>query len=185
MNSKDAGRPRLLHCHRGRCVFIYNLNVQYLSFKSLPQHDSWRWHPLIAQVLAGKSKAMPQLHSSLQSSKNTKKNNQVPYNMRCWKCCPSSSTHFWHLFRKCAFTQIDSISETQSISCLIFAFSSSNVWRFAIFFYGGTWKIKCVHEPPHIRETESKYQAWIWLCFGRWINASNCTFPKKMPELFE
>ena len=33
----------------------------------------------------------------LQLSKITKKNNHVPYNMRCWKCCPPSSIHFRHL----------------------------------------------------------------------------------------
>ena len=72
------------------------------------------------------------LHGGLQLRKVTKKNNHVPYIMGCWKCCPTSSTHFWHLFRKCAFTCIDSISETQSISPLILAFNSSNVWEFVV-----------------------------------------------------
>ena len=105
------------------------------------------WQPLIAQVLAGKSKAIPLLRGSLQLSKITKKNNHMPYNMRCWKWV-SFSTHFWHLFRKCAFTQINSISEIQSISCLILASNSSTMWGFAIFMYAGTWKIKCMQWIP-------------------------------------
>ena len=81
----------------------------------------------------------------------------VPYNMRCWKCCPPSSTHFWRLFRKYAFTQINSISQIQSISCLILAFNSSNVWGFEIFIYGGTWKIKCMQWTP------THYKNWKWV----------------------
>ena len=73
------------------------------------------------------------LLGGLQLSKITKKNTHVPYNMRCWKCCPPSSTHFWHLFRKCAFTWVNSISEIQSISCLILAFNSSNAWGFVAY----------------------------------------------------
>ena len=69
-------------------------------------------------VLADKSKAIPPLHGGLQLSKITKKNDHVPYNMRCWKCCPSSSTHFWHLLQEmCIYTQ-NSISEIQSNSGL-------------------------------------------------------------------
>ena len=97
-----------------------------------PQRGGWRWQPLNAQVPAGKSKAIPSLHGDLKFSKFTKKNNHSPYNMRCWKCC-LSSTHFWNLFRKCAFTRINSFSEVQSILRLILAFSSSNAWGFAIF----------------------------------------------------
>ena len=67
-------------------------------------------------------------HGGLQLSKITKKNNHVPYNMKCWKCCPLSSTCFWQLFRKCPFTRVDSISELQSIPSLVLAFNSSNVW---------------------------------------------------------
>ena len=113
---------------------VLMLIIQCLSLKCRPQHGGWQWQLLIAQVPAGKSKAVPPLHRGLQLSKITKKNNHVvPYNMRCWKCCPPSSTHFWHLFRKCAFTRINSISEIQSISCLILAFNSSNMWKFVIF----------------------------------------------------
>ena len=126
------------------------------------------------------------LHGGLQLSKITKKKkNHVPYNMRCWKCCPPSSTDIWHLFRKCAFTCINPVSEIQPISRLILAFSSSNVWGFATCIYGGTWKITCklCNEPLDIRIIESKYQAWNWLYFGNWINACKCTFPEKMPEI--
>ena len=85
-----------------RSVFLI---VQCLSLKCRPQHGGWQWQPLIAQVPAGKSKAMLPLHGGLQLSKITKKNNHIPYSMRCWKCCPPSSTHFWQLFRKCSFTR--------------------------------------------------------------------------------
>ena len=80
-----------------------------------------------------KSKAIPPLHGGLQLSKITKINNRVPYYMRCWKCCLSSSTHFCHLFRTCAFTRINSSSEIQSISHQIIAFNSSNVWGFVAY----------------------------------------------------
>ena len=100
--------------------------------------------------------------------------------MRDWKCCPPSSTHFWHLSRKSAFTKINSISEIESISRLILSFGSSNVWGFTIFIYGRTWKIKCIQRTPHIRRTESKYQAWNWLYFG---NSCKCTFSKKVPKM--
>ena len=79
--------------------------IQCLLLKCCLKNNGWRWEPLIAQVPAGKSKAEPPLHVSLQLSKIIKKNNHVPYNLRCWKCCPPSSKHFWHLFGKCAFTQ--------------------------------------------------------------------------------
>ena len=121
--------------------FCLCLILQCLSLKCCPQHGAWRWQPLIAQIPAGKSKATLPLHDGLQFSRITKKNNHIPCNMRCWKCCPPSSTHFWHLFRKCAFTQINSISETQSISRLILAFSSSNVWVFVAY----TLFFKCPH----------------------------------------
>ena len=48
------------------------------------------------------------------------------FTMRCWKCCPPSPIHFRHLFRKCAFTWINLISEIQSISRLILVFIFSN-----------------------------------------------------------
>ena len=102
--------------------------------KCRSQHGGWRWQPLIVQVLASKSKAIPPLHGILQLSKITKKNNRLPYDMRCWKCSPPSSTHFWHLFfRKCEFTRFNSISKTQPISRLILAFSSSNLWGFVAY----------------------------------------------------
>ena len=158
------------------------MDIQCLPLKCCPQHSGRRWQPLIAQILAGKLKAIPPLHGSLQLSKITKKNNHVsvPYNMRCWKCCPPSSTHFWHLFRKCAFTQINSISEIQSIPCLILAFNSFNVW--------GSWVLSMGYLKNEVYAThphtlERKYQTWNWLYFGNWINLCKCTFPKKMPEM--
>ena len=48
--------------------------------RSMVAGDANRW----AQVLAGKLEAIPPLHGGLQLSKITKKNNHVPYNMRCW-----------------------------------------------------------------------------------------------------
>ena len=39
-------------------------------------------------------------------------------------------------FRKRAFTRINSPSEIESISCLVPAFHSSNVWGITIFIYG-------------------------------------------------
>ena len=51
-------------------------------------------------------------------------------NMWCQKCCSPSSRHFRHLFSKCALTWINSISKIQSISHLILASNSSNVWGF-------------------------------------------------------
>ena len=84
------------------------------------------------------------LHRGLQLSKITKKNNHVPYNMRSWKCCPPSSTHFWHLFRKCAFTRINSSSEIESISRLMLIFNSSNVWGVCNYYLWRHLKIKCM-----------------------------------------
>ena len=54
------------------------LCIQCLSLKYRPQHGGWRWEPLIAQVPACKSKAIPPLHGGLKLSKITKKNNHVP-----------------------------------------------------------------------------------------------------------
>ena len=75
---------------------------------------------LIAQIPAGKSKTIPPLHGGLQLSKIAKKNNHVPYNMRCWKCCLPSSTHFWHLVRKSAFTRISNTVNFTPDTCLQF-----------------------------------------------------------------
>ena len=126
------------------------------------------------------------LHDILQLSKITKKNNHVPYNMRCWRLCPPSATYFWHLFRKCTFTQINSISDIQSISRLILAFNSPYmcVWGGGCDFYlGGTWKIKCMQRTPHIRKIESGYQAWNGPYFGTWINPCKCTFLKRCQKM--
>ena len=110
------------------CKYIYRL-----SLKCRLQHGGWQWQSLITQVLAGKSKAITPLLGTLQLSKISKKSNHAPYNMRCWKCCPPSSTHFWHLIRKYAFTRINSVSEIQSKSCLILAFNSYNVQVFVAY----------------------------------------------------
>ena len=103
------------------CTYHPYRRIEYLQCfpKCRLQHGGWRGQPLIVQVPAGKSKAIPLLYSGLQLSKITKINNHVPYNMRCWKYCLPPSTHFWHVFMKCAFTRINSISEIQSISRLI------------------------------------------------------------------
>ena len=114
-------------------ILLSSFFVQSFLLKCRLQHSSQWWQPLIAQVPAGKLKATPPWHGGLQLSKITKKNNHVPYNMRCWKCCPPSSTHFWHLFRKRAFTCIKSSSEIESISRLILTFNSSNVWGFVAY----------------------------------------------------
>ena len=115
--------------------------VQCLLLKCRPQHSSLRWQLLIAKVLAVKSKSIPLLLGGLQLGKITKQYNHVPYNMRSWKCSPTSATHFWHHFRKCVFTQINSVSEIQSISQLILAFNSSNGWGFIAY----TLFFKCPH----------------------------------------
>ena len=128
------------HVHFCAPITNWHSKVQCLSHKCHLQNGSWRWQPLIAQVPAGKSKAILPLHVGSQLSKFTKKNNHVPYNMK-WKCCPPSSIQFWHLFRKCAFTRINSISEKQSISRLILAFNSSHVWGFVAY----TSFFKCPH----------------------------------------
>ena len=71
--------------------------------------------------------------------------------MRCWKCCPSSSTPFWHILRKCAFTRINSISQVQSISRLVLDFNSSNVWGL-LFLSMGHLKNKVYATNPHTLE---------------------------------
>ena len=75
----------------------------------------------------GKSTAIPLLHGNLQFIMLQKKNNHIPYNMRRQKC-PPSSTRFWYLLRKCAFTCINSSSKIQSIPRLILAFNSCNTF---------------------------------------------------------
>ena len=79
---------------------VYTLYIQCFPLKCLPQHGGWRGQPLIAQVATGKSKAIPQLHGSLQLSKITKKNNHVPYNVRCWKCLSSFIHSFLAFFQE-------------------------------------------------------------------------------------
>ena len=59
----------------------------------------------------GNSTAIPPAAWQPAIDNTTKKNNHIPYNMKCWKCCPLSSTHFWYLSRKCEFTCINSSSE--------------------------------------------------------------------------
>ena len=93
------------------------------------------------------------------------------------------SKHFWHLFRKCAFTRINSICEIQSISRLILAFNSFNLWGFEIFIYWGHLKNKVYATNPHTLYRNWKYQAWNWLFFRNLINPCKCTFPKKMLEM--
>ena len=95
-----------------KCYFLImemSLKVQYLSLKCCPQHGGWRWQPLIAQVLAGKSKAIRPCTTAYNWLKLQR--NIIAYLMRCWKCCPPSATQFWHVFRKCSCTLIISISE--------------------------------------------------------------------------
>ena len=124
------------------CKYIYRL-----SLKCRLQHGGWQWQSLITQVLAGKSKAISSLHGSLQLSKITKESNHIPYNIRCWKCCPPSSTHFWLLFSNSAFTWINSISKIQSISRLVIAFNFFNVWGFVAY----TLFFKC----PHTKKSQT------------------------------
>ena len=100
--------------------------------------------------------------------------------MRCWKCCPASSIHFWHLFRKYAFTQINSISEIQSISRLILSFNCCNAWGLVTCTFFFRCSIDKNRKSPHIRRIESK---WNWLYFVNRINPCKCRFPKKMPEM--
>ena len=54
--------------------FSRNINnfCHYMYIKSRSQHGGWRWQPLISQVPAGKSKAIPSLQGGLQLSKNYK-----------------------------------------------------------------------------------------------------------------
>ena len=126
--------------------------------------------------MATADRAGPDRQLGWQLGKITKKNNHIPYNVRYWKC-PPSSIHFWHLFRKCAFTWINSISEIQSISCLILAFYSSNVWGFVAYTLFFQCPIDKNRKSPHIRRTESKYQEW------NWINPRKFIFPKKLPKM--
>ena len=48
-----------------------------VSLKCRPQHGCRRWQPLIAQVPAGKSEEIPQLHGGVQLSKIADKNNHT------------------------------------------------------------------------------------------------------------
>ena len=127
--------------------------IRCLSLKCRPQHDGRRWQPLIPQVPTCKSNAIPPLHCGLQLSKITKKNNHIPYNMRCWICCPPSSSHF---LRKCAFTRITSYSEIESILRLILAFNSSNVWSSQQTFYS-------FQVPPQINIANPRRRAAVVL----------------------
>ena len=112
-------------------------------------------------------------------SKITKKNNHVPYNMRCWKCCPPSSKHCWHLFGICEYTRINSISEMHSILRLTFALNSSNV-RICDFYLWGHLKNKVYATNPHtLEELKESIRCEIDCISGNSINSCKCTFPKK------
>ena len=141
-------------------MYIYIYIYSAFRLMGCPQHGSWWLQPLLAQVLPGKSEAIPPLHDSPWLSKITKKNNHIPYNMR-WKCCPLSSTHFWHLFKKCAFTWINSIAKIQSISCLIFAFNSSNVWWLLHTFYFSSAPIDKNCKPHTLEELKASIRCEI------------------------
>ena len=67
----------------GYIVFSFIPDVQCLLLKCHPQHSDWRWQLLTAQILAGKSEAIPPLHGGPHLSKIAKKNNHIPYNVRC------------------------------------------------------------------------------------------------------
>ena len=72
--------------------------------------------------------------------------------MRCWKFCSPSYTHFWHLFRKCAFTRINSISEIRTVNFTPLTFNSSNVWGFSDFYPWGHLKNKVYATNCHTLE---------------------------------
>ena len=107
--------------------------------------------------------------------------------MRCYKCFPPSSTHFWHHFRKCVFIRINSCSEKESISRLIHAFNSPNVCGFVAY----TLFFKCLlhknHNPPPTLENWKQVSGvkLTSLYFGRWINACKCTFSKKIQNFLD
>ena len=48
--------------------------------------------------------------------------------MNCWKHSPSTIMHPWHLIKKLALIRQSSFTEIETISLLIFCFSSSIVW---------------------------------------------------------
>ena len=131
-----------------------NLNMQCLSLTYRTQHGGWRWQSLIVQFQGSKSKAVPRCIAAYNWVKLQRKIIMYRYLITwgCWKCCPPSSTHFWHLFRKCAFTWIKSISEIQSISRLILVFNSSNVWGVFDFYLWGHLKNKVYAMNPHTLE---------------------------------
>ena len=148
--------------------------IQCLSLKCRPQHGSWWWQPLIAQVLAGKSKAITPVHGSLQLSKISKKNNHIPYNMRCWKCCPPSGIFLGnvHLHGLIQFPKYSQFHAWYLLSILLMHGGSLHTLHFS------SAPIDKNRKPPtHIRRIESKYQAWNWLYFRNWINPCKCTFP--------
>ena len=133
---------------------MYNRNtvgIQCLSLKCRSQHCGWRWQPQIAQLPAGKSKAIPPLHGGLQLSKIIKKNNHIPYNTRCWKCNPPSATHFRHFLQE---------MRKQSISLLITCLLSILLTCGDLRFYPWRHLKNKVYatNPPHVRRNESKYQ---------------------------
>ena len=105
------------------------------------------------------------LHGGLRLSKITKRNNHVPYNMRC---CSPSSIHFWHLLGNVnllgliKFPNYSHFHAWYLLSILLMCGGSLHTLYFS------SAPIDKNRKHPHIR-TE-KYQAWNWLYFGKWIN---------------
>ena len=156
---------------------------RYMASKYRPQHGGWQWHPLIDQVPAGKSKTIPPLHGGLQLSKITKKNSHIPYNIR-WKCFPPSFKHFWHILGNVhlhGLIQFHKYSQFHAwylLSILLICGGSLHTLYFS------SAPIDKNRKPTHIRRIGSKYQALNWPYFGNRIIRWECTFPKKMPEMY-
>ena len=97
--------------------------------------------------------------------------------MRCWECCPDSSTDFCHLFRTCTFTRINSISEI--------GYSQFHCWYlFSILLMCGGWLqvlpyIK-IANPHTLEELKASIRSEID-CISE-IKLGP-TFPKKMVEI--
>ena len=142
------------HTHLVKCIvtlfFTVKVGSSRVPFACHPQHGSWQWQ--LRSRLANLKQYLRSTAAYNWVKLQREIKNHAPYNMRCWKCCPPSSTHFWHLFRKCAFTWINWISEIQSISCLILAFNSSNVWGVCNFYLWGHLKNKVYATNPHTLE---------------------------------
>ena len=120
------------------------------SLKCCPHNGGRWWQPLIAQVPAGKSKTIPTLHIAVYNTVKLQ-TKIITYGMRYFKCCPPSSTYFWHHLRNCAFTCIYSSSKTESISLPTLALNSSNVWGFVAYTLFFKCPIDKNRKLPHIR----------------------------------